>query len=118
MKLKVRRSTKNKMVTIELETIEFSNRENSMLNELGEPIIEVDKAYGNNPIKFSKKIRSNFKVKVKFDASLENDIEKTAEYIESFLEFIQDLLSKEMEKLSDDYNEELVPKEQVFEISY
>lgn len=118
MKLKVKRATKNKVITIELETIEFTDKENDMLNQLGEPIVEVDKTYGNNPIKFSKKIRTGFKVKVKFDASLEEDTDKTAEYIENFIEYIQDTMSKLMYDLADEYNEEFIPKEQTFEIEY
>lgn len=118
MKLKVRRSTKNKVVTLELETIDFTEKENDMLNQLGEPIIEIDKSYGNNSIKFAKKIRTGFKVKIKFDANLESDTDITANYIENFLELIQEELAKKMEVLADEYNEELIPKEQTFEIEY
>lgn len=118
MKLRVKRSTKNKKTTLFLETIEFSERENNMLNELGEPVINVDKTYGNNSIKFEKKIRNGFKVRLKFDANLENDADQTAAYIEEFLEFIQEELSDRMSLLSDDYNEEFIPKDQSFEITY
>lgn len=118
MKLRVRRATKNKVVTLELETMDFTERENSMLDQLGEPVIDIDQSYGNNPVKFSKKIRTGFKVKVKFDANLENNTEKTAEYIEQFLEFIQEKLANVMSNLSDEYNDELVPKDQTFEIVY
>lgn len=118
MKLRVRRATKNKVITLELETIDFTEKENGMLDQLGEPYIEVDQSYGNNAVKFYKKIRTGFKVKVKFDANLENNTEKTAEYIEQFIEYIQEELATAMSKLSDEYNEELVPKDQTFEISY
>lgn len=118
MKLKVRRSTKNKVVTIELETIDFSVKENSMLDQLGEPIISVEKTYGDNSIKFSKKIRNGFKVKLKFDANLDTNTDMTATHIENFIDFIQEELSLAMEILESEYNEELIPKEQSFEIGY
>lgn len=118
MKLKIRRSTKNKVVSIELETIDFTEKEHSMLDQLGEPIIEFDKTFGNNVVKFSKKIRTGFKVKLKFDASLEENTDKTADYIESFVDQIQETLSLSMGLLEEDYNEELIPKEQTFEIKY
>lgn len=118
MKLRVRRATKNKVVTLELETIDFTEKENSMLDQLGEPIIDVDQTYGNNAVKFSKKIRTGFKVKIRFDANLENNTEMTAQYIEQFIEYIQEELAVAMSKLSDEYNDELVPKDQTFEINY
>ena len=118
MKLKIRRSTKNKVVAIELETIEFTAKEHSMLDQLGEPLVEYDKTYGNNTVKFAKKIRTGFKVKLKFDAKLELDTEKTAEYIEEFIESIQEKLATAMGLLEEDYNEALIPKEQIFEIEY
>ena len=118
MKLKVVRNTRNKIVTLEIYTTCFTDLENEMLDQLGEPIIEFDKVYGNNNIKFSKKIRSNFRVKVKFDANLEADTEITAGYIESFLDELQDKLSEEMTKKSDEYNTSLIPKEEYICIRY
>lgn len=118
MRLKVARTTRNKMVTLELSTTCFTELENEMLDQLGEPIIEFNKSYGNNPIKFSKKIRSNFRVKAKFDANLENDTDITADYIEEFLDELQDRLSDAMAKVSDEYNTSLMTKEEYLDIKY
>lgn len=118
MRLKVVRTTKNKIVTLELSTTCFTELENEMLDQLGEPVIEFNKTYGNNSVKFSKKIRSNFRVKVKFDANLENDTDITADYIEEFLSEIQDMLSDAMSKVSDEYNTSLIPKEEYLDIRY
>lgn len=118
MKLKVSRTTKNKVVTLELSTSCFTDLENEMLDQLGEPIIAFDKVYGNNVIKFSKKIRSNFRAKVKFDANLEADTDITADYIEQFLDELQEKLSDAMSKVSDEYNTSLVPKEEYICIKY
>ena len=60
MRLKVTRTTKNKVITLELSTMCFTELENEMLEQLGEPIISIDRSYGQNPIKFAKKIKSNF----------------------------------------------------------
>lgn len=118
MKLKVSRSTKNKVVTLELSTSCFTDIENAMLDQLGEPVITFDKVYGNNAVKFSKKIRSNFRVRVKFDANLESDTDVTADYIDEFLDELQDKLSDAMSKVSDEYNTSLVPKEEFICIKY
>lgn len=118
MKLKVSRTTKNKIVTLTLETTMFTDLENKMLDQLGEPVISFNKPYGSNSINFSKKIRSNFRVKVKFDANLENETDKTAEYIEQFLDELKDKLSDAMNKLEGEYNIELIPKDELIEIKY
>ena len=118
MKLLVTKSTKNKVVTLELETIAFTKQETDMLEQLGEPVIAFEKMYGNNSIRFAKKIRSNFRVKVKFDANLDSNTDTTADHIEAFLDDIKEAIESAMEKLSDEYNRELIPTTQVFEIKY
>lgn len=118
MQLKISRYTKNKMVTIELETTDFNLHEIKMLDQLGEPKIEIDKCYGSNPIKFSKRIRSGFKVKARFDASLESDVSVTADYIENFLDDVQLQIEEKMYNLSNDFNEELVPSVENRKIDY
>lgn len=118
MKLKIKKFAKNKMVTIELETFFFTDREKQMLEQLGEPIIEIDKNYGGNSVKFSKRIMTGFKAKAKFDASLEIDTDITAGYVESFLEEVQLQMEQKMEKLQDDYNSDLIPSEVSVDIKY
>lgn len=118
MQLKISRFTKNKMVTIELETTAFTLEEMKMLDQLGEPKIEVDKCYGSNPIKFSKRIRTGFKVKARFDASLESDVSVTAGYIDQFLDDVQLQIEEKMYNLSNDFNEELVPSVENRVITY
>lgn len=118
MNLKVLRTTKNKVVTIVLETTCFNEDENAMLDQLGEPIISMCNSYGNNAINFSKKIRSNFRVKVKFDANLENDTDKTADFVDQFMDDVKELLSEAMSQLSDEYNEDLISKEEIINIKY
>lgn len=118
MQLKVDRSTKNKMVTIGLETIGFTLLEHKMLDQLGEPKVEIDKSYGSNPVKFSKRIRNGFKVKVRFDASLENSVDITAGYIDTFIDDVQLQIEEIMFNLSNEFNEELVPSQEVKTITY
>jgi DNA-binding protein YbaB len=118
MKLKVTRTTKNKVITLELNTQCFTELENEMLEQLGEPVISIDRNYGQNPVKFSKKIKSNFKIKVKFDSNLDATTDITTDLVEEFLEDVQEKLEEAMSKLVDDYNEELVPKETIIDIKY
>lgn len=118
MRLKVTRTTKNKVITLELSTMCFTDLENEMLEQLGEPIVSIDKSYGQNPVKFSKKIKSNFKVKVKFDSNLDANTDITASLVDEFMEDIQEKLEEAMSKLEDDYNEDLIPQEKIIEINY
>ena len=107
MYLTTKKETRNKIVTITLTTEQFTDKENAMLDQLGEPVITINKSYGANGINFSKKIRTGFKVKVKFDISLDKDSDKTAEYVDSFLEELKEQLSNKMYELESSYNEEL-----------
>lgn len=118
MYLTTKKETKNKIVTITLTTEQFTDKENQMLDQLGEPIISINKSYGANGINFSKKIRTGFKVKVRFDINLDKDTDKTAEYIESFLTDVKDQLSQKMYELEDSYNEELKPSCKTDKIDY
>lgn len=118
MKLKVVRTIKNKIIRLDINTQCFTETESEMLEQLGEPIINFEKSYGNNVIKFSKKIKSNFKVTVKFDASLEDDMDKTAEYVMDFVDDLEEMLSEAMAELNDEYILDVIPKEDIREIKY
>lgn len=118
MRLKLTKTTRNKVVTLELETLDFTQAENEMLDQLGEPIIKFDKSYGNHVVKFSKKIRSNFRVRIKFDGNLDSTTDVTANYIESFEEELKTKLSDAMSNLLNDYNEELAPAQELIDIKY
>lgn len=118
MKLNVKKTTRNKVVTIELSTFDFTERENQMLDQLDEPIIEFEKTYGANVIKFSKRIRTGFKVRVKFDATLNDDIIDTADYVTDFLNELRELLEDKMANLNMEFNDDLKSSEKVYEIKY
>lgn len=118
MDLSIKKTTKNKIVTIELETKNFTSNENIMLDQMGEPEIEFNKSYGANPVNFKKRIRSGFKVRVKFDINLEGDSDRTAEFIDAFLEELKDKLSEAMFNLSNSYNEELKSSTKLVKIEY
>lgn len=118
MKLNVKKTTRNKVVTIELYTFDFTEKENAMLDQLDEPVIEFEKTYGANVIKFTKRIRTGFKVRVKFDATLNNDIIDTADYVTDFLNEVREMLEDSMANLKMEFNDELKSSEDVYEIKY
>jgi hypothetical protein len=118
MQLKVNKVTKNKMVTVILETVGFTLEENAMLDQLGEPVISLDKCYGSNAVKFSKKVRSGFKVKVRFDASLESDVDITAGYVDTFVEEVQTQIEDKMFDLSTEFSTDLVTSQEIKPIQY
>lgn len=104
MRLKYEKTIKNNVITLVLETADFDKKENQALDMFGEPEIVFEKQYpGNHNVAFAKKLRSNFRVKVKFDGS--EDIESAAEAANTFLEELEELLQTEIsetiDKLSD-----------------
>lgn len=118
MKLRISRSTRNKIVTLELETVAFTDKENRMLDQLGEPVIEIDKTYGNHPVKFSKKIRTNFRLRIRFDGNLDLNTDITGDLINEFQEELETKLSDAMTNLLNNYSDDFNTKEEVIEIKY
>lgn len=104
MKLKVKKTISKRIITLEIETTSFTVEENKMLDILGEPIVSFKKIYGENfGVEIEKKIRTGFKVKVKFDGS--DDIIKADEASDKFLEELPEMLGEMMAKLKDLYDE-------------
>lgn len=100
MQLKITTSIKRAIVTVELETINFSNLENKMLDQFGEPVFHFEKMYENEfAISIHKKIRTNFKVKVRFDGT--NDIDKASLAVNTFINEIKDAVPLLMESFMD-----------------
>lgn len=104
MQLKYENSIRKRVITIELETYNFTQAEIKALDQFGEPVIKFEKNYaGNFPVAISKSIRSGFKVRVKFDGT--EDIEGATAAANQFFEEIQEVLEEEMRNLLDKYND-------------
>lgn len=100
MRLKYEKAVKNNIITLTLETSDFDKTEGTALDQFGEPEITFEKQYlGKYNVAFSKKLRSNFKVKVKFDGT--DDIESAAEAANLFLEELEELLQDEISEIVD-----------------
>ena len=104
MKLKVLKSISKRMITLELETTNFTAEENKMLDILGEPIVEFKKVYGDNlGVEIEKRIRTGFKIKVRFDGT--DNIVAADAASEKFLEDLPEYLSNTMDKLKSLYDD-------------
>lgn len=100
MQIKYSKKISKKMITVELETTNFTPQENKVLDEFGEPVIMFEKVYVSKfPVQFEKKIRTGFKVKVKFDGT--GDIQAAANAANLFFEEIQEKLADAMADLFD-----------------
>ncbi len=100
MQLKIETTIKKSIITVELETCNFTALENKMLDQFSEPVFVLEKMYGNEfAVSINKKIRSNFKVKLKFDGTA--DMEKAALAANDFVEEIKDLVIEFMEEFMD-----------------
>lgn len=104
MRLKYEKTVKNNIITLTLETFDFDKKENTALDQFGEPEISFEKQYlGKYNVAFTKKLRSNFRVKVKFNGT--DDIETAAEaanlFLEELEELLQETISEYVDKLSD-----------------
>lgn len=109
MQLKYNKTIRKNIVTVDLEAVKFTKRELEAFQRFGEPTITVEKLYpieDDNPtfpVKFSKRLRSSFRVRVKFDGT--HDIEAALTAAESFYEdivvIIEDALYEVTDKLED-----------------
>jgi hypothetical protein len=100
MQLKYSKKISKRMITIELETANFTPDENKALDEFGEPVINFQKNYSSKfPVAFEKKVRTGFKVKVRFDGT--EDIQAASNAANTFFEEIQEVLSNTMYDLMD-----------------
>jgi hypothetical protein len=103
MQLKIIKSIRRRIITLELSTIGFTPSENKMLDELGEPVVSFEKVYGTNAVQISKRIRTGFKIRLKFDGT--EDIESTSIACSEFIEAIKAHLADMMISLQEDYED-------------
>lgn len=120
MQLRYDSQIRNRIITIELETVNFTQKENMALERFGEPVIKFEKVYeGNFPVKFEKKAKTGFKLRVKFDGT--EDLRGATNAANQFLEDIKEVLENEMAALMDkfaDHESEFTPSKGYIDISY
>lgn len=98
MKLKVLKAISKRIITLEIETTSFTAEETKMLDILGEPIIKFEKIYGDNlAVSIDKRIRTGFKVKIRFDGT--DDIIAADAACNKFLEELPESLGDTMDQL-------------------
>ena len=108
MRLNFNYEVKKRKITIELATDGFTTKESKALDMMGEPVISFQKTYpGGYTISLSKKIRSEFRTRVKIDGTENIELANKAGY--EFLEDIKEVLHDEMEKLVESYEEQIFP---------
>lgn len=120
MQLRYDKSVKNRIITIELETVHFLHRESQALEKFGEPVIKIEKMYKNTyPVSIEKRIKTGFKVKVKFDGT--KDFNSAVEAANEFFEEISEKLTEEMMLVMEKLEElecEFVQKKGFIDIKY
>ena len=108
MRLRHTYEVKKRKIVIELATEGFTERETKALDMLGEPLIAFQKTYqGGYTISLSKKIRSEFRTRIKIDGS--DDIELANKAGNDFLDDIKEALHDAMEKLMESYDDQEFP---------
>lgn len=117
MQLQITKTIKKKVITLELETISFTNIENTMLDELDEPVINYEKAYHSTAVQISRKIRSGFKAKIKFDGNIDT-MDIVADDCSLFIDDITTVLQDAMSALTDEYSPDLVNDVSAVDIKY
>lgn len=121
MKLRVKKSIAKRIITVEIETTDFTSEENKMLDAMGEPVIKVEFVHNNEIIHVEKKIRTGFKAKVKFDgtenvALADLGVDRFIDKLEQIMELEMSSLKMVYEKIED--NKETYEKETVRDIDY
>lgn len=110
MRLRYKYLVRNSKIRIELETSDFTARENKALDMLGEPMLEFQKTYpGNYTISISRKIRHNFKFRTEIDGTIDFKSANAAgkQFIEDIIEAADNVMFDFMDK----FDEEEFPKE-------
>ena len=108
MELKYNYTVNKRKILIELETVNFTTREIAAMDALGEPVISFQKTYpGGFTISLSKKLRSEFKTRVRIDGSDNIDLANKAG--QAFLADLKEYLQKQMEDLMDAYDDQVFP---------
>lgn len=99
---------KKRKITIDLSTSDFTPKESMALNMMGEPVVAFQKTYpGGFTISLSKKIRSEFKVRIRLDGT--DNVELANEAGNQFLEDIKEELHLKMEELMEKYEDQEFP---------
>ena len=110
MQLLINTNIRRSIITIELETINFTKKENELLDQFGEYVFDFEKVYRNDfAVSIHKKVRSNFKLRIKFDGSKNEETMKKATLAAN--EFIEEI----QEALDEGYEEWLYNKEELLE---
>lgn len=100
MQLKYNKTIRNQVITVELETCNFTPKENQLIEQYGEPVIKFEKLYeGRFPVEFERRLKNGFKVRAKFNGA--QDIELAGKAATDFFEDIQLILREELLKLED-----------------
>lgn len=105
MQLKFNKTIRKNIVTVDLEAIKFTEYELEALRRFDAPVISVEKMYPLNndnasfPVKFQKKLRQSFRIRVKFDGT--NDIESACNAAESFYDDIREIIEDKLYELTD-----------------
>lgn len=108
MRLEYTYSVKKRKIVIELATKDFTTTETLALDMLGEPMVDFQRTYaGDFTVSISKRLRSEFKIRVKIDGTQNIDLANEAG--NHFLVDIQEVLHDKMEKLMEDYEDQIFP---------
>ena len=100
MQLLINTNIRRSIITIELETINFTKKENELLDQFGEYVFDFEKVYQNDfAVSIHKKVRSNFKLRIKFDGSKDEEtMIKATLAANDFIEEIQVALDEGYEE--------------------
>ena len=105
MQLRYNNYIRNRVVYMELETDNFTNKENEALQKFGEPVVQIEKTYdGGFPVSLERKIKTGFKVRQKFDGS--NNIKQAVNAANEFFEDVVDQMRDKMNELMFDKYED------------
>lgn len=118
MNVRFKQDTHSNKIILEALVDGFTKQEMDMLTQLKAPVITIQKQYGSNIVKFSKKLKPGFRVRVKFDLSLEDEVDDTLSMIDDFMTDLIDTITDVMAELDGQYSPALAVKEKVVKITY
>ncbi len=131
MQLKYNNYVRSNVVYIDLETVNFTTREEKAFMKFGEPVVAFHEGYEGNGadpevfkfrVDFERRIKTSFKVRAKFDGSgTDADMQKAVDSANLFFDQVKEKLENEMSAVMlrlDDLEVDFISGEGLIDIVY
>lgn len=108
MQLKYSKTVYNKVIIMDLETVNFTEPEKAAIERFGDPIVKISKNYGPGdkfPVLIERKLMSSFKIRQKFDGTADINMDAAVTAANTFYAEVIALLGTTMSGIMEQYRD-------------